>query len=245
MSKTKILQLISLIDLTTLEATDTNETVKNLLDKANLGVAGVHPAAVCVFPNFGALAKKHAQMKVAVVGGCFPTGQTLLEAKTDEFKAIQKLPVDEVDIVINRGLLIAGKVDACAEEIKIARKILHDKTLKVILESGELTAEQLQTAAEISIHAGADFIKTSTGKSASGASPEAAKIMCREISKHFKKTGKKVGFKASGGIRNYEDACLYFQIVEQCLGKAWLNAELFRIGASSLYDHLVKKLQHT
>ncbi|MCB9224406.1 MAG: deoxyribose-phosphate aldolase [Crocinitomicaceae bacterium] len=239
MTKESIHQLISFIDLTSLNDTDNQEAVAALVDKANKGILGSTPAAVCVFPNFGQYARSLTKLNVAVVGGCFPTGQTTTEAKIAELQDIATLPVDEVDIVINRGELIAGNYDYVANEISLSKKAIGSKHLKVILESGQLNEWQIKKASEIAIDNGADFIKTSTGKINVGATVPAARIMCEAIAR----SGKKVGFKASGGIRTYEDAMNYYRIVHEVLGENWLTPELFRIGASSLFDNLEIELQ--
>jgi deoxyribose-phosphate aldolase len=238
MTKELIHQLISFIDLTSLNDTDNKKVIEDLVKKANTGIDGVLPAAVCVFPNFGQHAKSLTSLHVAVVGGCFPSGQTSTEAKIAELREIAKSNVDEVDIVINRGELLAGNYDYVANEIKQSNQTLGTKHLKVILESGQLNSEQIKKAAEIAIDNGADFIKTSTGKSAIGATTEAATIMCDVI----KNSGKTIGFKASGGIRTYTDAMNYFNIVNDILGEEWLTPKRFRIGASTLFDNLAKDL---
>ncbi|UKN03416.1 deoxyribose-phosphate aldolase [Paracrocinitomix mangrovi] len=243
MHKNQILTILSLIDLTTLNDNDTENVVEQLVNKANTGFENVHPAAVCVYSNFGNFAANISKTKVAVVGGCFPSGQTLIEAKAAEYKLIQQLNVDEVDIVINRGDLIASDFENVAKDVKAARSIFTNKSLKVIIESGELNAELIKKASEIAISEGADFIKTSTGKSKTGATPEAAQIMCNVIQNHFTQTGKKIGFKASGGIRTKEDADKYINIVKNTLGDEWINPSLLRIGASSLYDNLIDSLK--
>lgn len=239
MTKERIHQLISFIDLTTLNDTDNESTIKELVEKANAGINGTRPAAVCLFPNFGQFAKSLTTLNVAVVGGCFPTGQTTTEAKIAELKEIAKTNVDEVDIVINRGQMIAENYDYVANEIRASKDAIGNKHLKVILESGQLEDHHIKKASSIAINNGADFIKTSTGKTAIGATPSAARIMCEEI----KKSGKNIGFKPSGGIRTYEDANTYYEIVEEILGANWLSPNLFRIGASSLYDTLGIELE--
>lgn len=243
MTKEQIQQLISFIDLTSLDNKDNEQSVQNLIAKANECAGGVAPAALCVFSHFGDYCKKMSTIRVAVVGGCFPTGQTSLEAKAAELQIIAATSVDEVDIVINRGEVVAENWDYLAKEVKQAKDIIGEKKLKVILESGELTPSELQMASVVSIESGADFIKTSTGKIDVGATPEAAEIMCAEIQLANLNTGKRVGFKASGGVRTYQDALVYRSIILDKLGEEWLTPELFRIGASSLYDNLINDLK--
>lgn len=244
MSKDLILQLISLIDLTTLDNKDNEESVMKLVNKANLGISGTHPAAICVHAHFAELVKNNTDIPVAVVGGYFPSGQTTSSIKKAELEILGKSVADEIDIVINRGELAAENNELISREIKEARSVTAGKHLKVILESGELTPDQIVTASKLAISAGADFIKTSTGKIPVGATPEAAEIMCTEINNWFIQTGKKVGFKPSGGIRTFEEAMVYYNIVHDILGEEWLTPELFRIGASSLYDNLVRELEN-
>lgn len=241
--KNTILQLIQCIDLTTLADTDNHASVMKLVHKANAGFQGINPAAVCVFSNFGndVRAALNPSMKTALVGSCFPSGQTLSAAKIHEAQLIAQTNIDELDIVINRGDALAKNDDTIFEEISKIRSAIGSKHLKVILETGDLkTEERIKTMAKISIDAGADFIKTSTGKTATGASFEAVKWMCEVIRDHHQETGKKIGIKPSGGIHTYQDAIAYFDIVGDILDSDWQNPNLFRIGASSLYDALIE-----
>ena len=243
----KLLQLISFLDLTSLESTDNETTITELVRKANEGYKGVHPAAVCVYPNYGNFVAQSVlkTIQTAVVGGAFPSGQTLTRAKISELETINTSTADEVDIVINRGEFLAGNYDYVSNELNAMRAAVPNKLLKIILETGELnTSEAIQKASELAIDAGADFIKTSTGKCAVGATPEAAEIMCDVIAKHAQRTDKKIGFKPSGGIRTIESALAYYDIVEKKLGTTWLQPALFRIGASSLYAAIVNELKN-
>ncbi|MBK9191547.1 MAG: deoxyribose-phosphate aldolase [Crocinitomicaceae bacterium] len=245
--KQELLKILSLIDLTSLEATDSESSISTLVEKANEGYQNHYPAAVCVYPNFGNFVRSNLknEMSVAVVAGYFPSGQTLLHAKIAELESVNKTIAEEVDIVINRGLALTERWDDLSNEISAMRKAAPHKKLKVILETGELkSADLIRKVAEISISSGADFIKTSTGKSTVGATKEAAEVMCEVIKTHAEKTGKKIGFKPSGGIRTVEDAKLYFSVVNKILADDWLCPELFRIGASSLYDALISELKH-
>ena len=239
MNQQQLLNLISCIDLTSLGHSDNEQIIGALIQKANNGFKDTHPAAVCTFSNYSefALDNINPQIKTAVVAGYFPSGQASLESKRNEYQMISRTAVDEVDIVINRGELIAGNLDFTAKEIEMARITLSNKTLKVIIESGELSKNEIALASKIAIQNGADFIKTSTGKGSIGATVEAAKIMCEEI----KLSKKAVGFKASGGIRTLKDAILYTEIASNILGENFLTKNLFRIGASSLFDELIKE----
>lgn len=241
----QLLKLVSLIDLTSLDNCDTETTIKKLVEKANNGCLGSYPAAVCTFANFGDLVRKelNPSIKAAVVGSCFPSSQTLSAAKIAEANLISQTAIDELDIVINRGDFFDEKYDQINHEISQIKQTLKEKKLKVILETGDLKTEKsIKLASELAIEAGADFIKTSTGKTSQGASPEAVRWMCEVIKKHHENTGIKIGIKPSGGIKTIDDALLYYTIIEEELGKEWLTPSLFRIGASSLYDQLTEVL---
>lgn len=241
-SSNLILKLISFIDLTSLNNTDSNKNISDLVNKANKGFNSIYPAAVCVFSNFGEYAKRSISkdINVAIVSACFPSGQTIQKAKFIEIECVNETMIDEVDIVINRGQFLSGNFNFVSNEITEIKKRIPNKHLKVILETGELkTEENIRKASQLSILAGADFIKTSTGKMNIGSTPEAVFYMCDEISKHYKNTGTKIGIKPAGGIRTLEDALVIYKIVDSVLGKEWLNSNLLRIGASSLYDNLI------
>lgn len=239
-----ILNLISIIDLTSLNNTDSKININVLVNKANTGFKDTFPAAVCVFSNFGDFVKErvNSDINVAVVSTCFPAGQTLQKAKLIEIECVNETKVDEVDIVINRGEFLSENYAYISNEILEIKKRLPNKHLKVILETGELKTEfNIRKASKLAIYAGADFIKTSTGKMNIGSTPEAVYYMCDEILNYYKSTGKKIGLKPAGDIRNLEDALIIFKIVNSILGKEWLNSNLLRIGASSLYDNLIKE----
>jgi deoxyribose-phosphate aldolase len=246
-TKELILKLISFIDLTTLSATDNDETILKLVEKANLGFENTFPAAVCVYPNFGELAKSNINnnINIAVVATCFPSGQTFNAVKTLEIDLINKTKVDEVDIVISRGKFLADDLTGVQSEITEINQQLTNKHLKVILETGELkTEENIRKASKLAMDAGTDFIKTSTGKGEIGSTAEAVYYMCDEILKFYKLTGKKIGIKPAGGIRELNDAISLYKIVNNVLGDDWLTPQLFRIGASSLYDNLITEFNN-
>ena len=230
--------LLSFIDLTTLSIDDTKEKVINLCKK------GINKkvAAICIYPIFVPLVHNilaSHNIKTASVAGCFPAAQSPIEIKTAEVKYAACNGADEIDIVISAGKIIEGDYDAALYEIQQMRNVSYGKTMKCILETGALkTPELIQKAAEIAIEGGADFIKTSTGKISTGATIDASTIMLESINKYFKKTGKKIGFKAAGGISTYETALSYIYLVKDILGEEWLKPELFRIGASRLVDAL-------
>lgn len=237
-----ILELIRFIDLTSLDSCDTQKTIQPLIERANNGFKSSHVAAICVFSTYGNFVKEQidSSIQVAVVGGCFPTGQTLSEAKIEECRVISQTNIDEIDIVINRGDYFDQRHAKITDEILSIKKAIGKKKLKVILETGDFKEQtDIRNMAKLAIQGGADFIKTSTGKTSKGASPQAVYSMCQEILAHYKHTGKKIGIKPSGGIRTAAEALLYYQIVQEVLGYEWLNKNYFRIGASSLYDALI------
>lgn len=239
-----VLDLISYIDLTTLSDTDTDQSVLQLVDKANRGFNGVHPAAICTYSKFGNLVRKNlnSSMRTVVVGIGFPSGATPTQEKIQHAIEIGASGAEELDIVLNHSDFFHLSYKQITKEISGVKSALQNKHLKVILETGELGSnENIKTASEIACKAGTDFIKTSTGKTSTGAKPAAVYEMCLVIAEYYKQTGRKVGIKPSGGIRTFEDAASLHLIVKETLGKDWLNPSLFRIGASSLYDHLIEK----
>jgi len=239
-----ILKLISCIDLTSLNNTDNELDIIKLVNKANNGYKNTYPAAVCVFSNFGDVTKSNvnSNINVAVVSTCFPTGQTIQKAKLFEIDCVNETNVDEVDIVINRGVFLKGDFEYVSNEISEIKKRLPQKHLKVILETGELKSEEnIKIASKLAMESGADFIKTSTGKMNVGSTPEAVYWMCQEIKSFHLESGLKIGIKPAGGIRNLKDIMEIYKIVRSVLGEEWLTPKLFRIGASSLYDNLIKE----
>ncbi len=238
-------ELFSFLDLTSLNSTDNFQNIKTLVDFASeQNQRGFSAAAVCVFSNFGAFVKtqlSNTNINTAVVAGAFPHGQQPLEVKVLEIEKAALDQVDEIDIVLNRGLFFERRFDLVEEELRSLRSAADGIVLKTILETGELkTQDNIKLAAELAIQNGADFIKTSTGKIEIGATPEAVQWMCEVIKEHHQKTSRKVGIKVSGGVKTYADACVYIEIVRNTLGDSWLNPELFRIGASSLAKELIE-----
>jgi deoxyribose-phosphate aldolase len=241
-------EILSFVDLTTLEGSDTHERVTNLCTKAfsiedpERNIPNV--AAVCVYPPFVRQCKSELYGKginVASVAGAFPSGQSPLHVKLEEIKYAVCEGADEIDMVISRGKFLEGSYKVVYEEIVAIKEICKKAHLKVILETGELqTPENIRKASEIAIDAGADFIKTSTGKIQPAATEIAAVIMCETILEYYQKTGTRIGFKPAGGISEPEVAVHYYNIVNAILGKEWLNKQLFRIGASRLVDNLLK-----
>ncbi len=237
-------QIFSCIDNTTLTATDTEASVETFCRHTlDLRPSGQHVAAVCVYPRFVAVAKRAlagSGIRVASVAGAFPHGQLPLELKVAEVKYAVGQGADEVDMVLSRGLLLEGDDDAVAREVQVMKEACQGRTLKVILETCELPSPTLVArAAQLAIDGGADFIKTSTGKGAAGATIEAAETMLEVIVQNVKKTSKMVGFKAAGGISTPEEALGYAQIAKKIVGDDFINNQTFRIGASRLTDRLV------
>ena len=239
------------IDLTSLGATDSHEHIERFVAKA-VRFPGHYPdienvASVCVYPVFvetAGLVIADSGMTITSVAGGFPSSQTYLEVKMLETAMAIENGADEIDIVISIGEMLDGEYDLAGNEIETLRaEIGDDAILKVILESGTLSdPELIHKAATIAMEAGADFIKTSTGKGYPGATFEAAYTMCKAIKTYHSITGNKVGIKISGGVRTAEDAVRYYTIVKEILGDEWLNKDLFRIGASSLVGDIEKRL---
>ena len=240
------------IDLTSLGATDSRRSIGEFTRKAielprHFPEAG-SVASICVYPVFVetvGLAAGDSKMAITSVSGGFPSSQTYLEVKMLETAMAIDGGADEIDIVISIGEMLDGEYDLAGNEIETLRaEIGDDAILKVILESGTLSdPELIHKAATIAMEAGADFIKTSTGKNGIAATPEAAVAMCLAIRQFAEKTGRKVGFKAAGGISTAESAALYYSIVEEILGEEWLTPERFRIGASSLANNLLSEIE--
>jgi len=242
--------VFSFLDLTSLNSTDYPEQIRKFTGKA-ADFKKHFPdmksvAAVCVFPNFVQAARdglKKSSIRLAVVSGCFPTSQTFLEVKTAETEIAVRNGADEVDIVMSAGIFLNKEYDTVIEEITTLRQVAGDATLKVILETGVLGSPDLiYKASVIAMDSGADFIKTSTGKTSVSATPEAAWIMCRAIRDYYNETGIMVGFKPAGGISTPDEALVYYNIVSNVLGEKWLCSERFRIGASRLANNLLKEL---
>lgn len=243
-------QILNCIDLTTLKCTDTEESVLKFTEKVN-DLTDSYPdiptiAAVCVYPNMAEIVSDTLEadgVNIACVSGGFPSSQTFMEIKVAETAMALHCGADEIDIVMPVGKFLSGDYEGVCDEISELKDICGDKKLKVILETGVLmTAENIKKAALICMYSGADFIKTSTGKEAISATPDAALVMCEAIREYYKETGRKVGFKAAGGINTVKKALAYYTIVKEVLGNEWLNNEWFRIGASSLANPLLTEI---
>lgn len=247
-------ECFSMMDLTTLKTDDTPASVLKLVNKVNdFQLARPDwplPASVCVYPNFAAVVNgaRKCDFNITVVSACFPSSQSFLEVKLKECEMAVEQGADEVDIVLALNAFLAGDYETAAEEIrqvracidKVAEKQGRHVHLKVILETGLLRIpEKIAVASFLAMEAGADFIKTSTGKVDVNATPTAAFIMCECIAKYYAATGKKIGFKPAGGISSAADALCYYSIVSSILGKEWLNKDLFRFGVSRVANSLM------
>ena len=243
--------LFNCIDLTTLNTTDSDESVMRFTEKVNRfddefpDLKNV--AAICVYPNFAQVVKDTLEVEginIACVSGGFPSSQTFTEVKIAETAMALADGADEIDIVIPVGVFLSGDYETMCEEIMELKETCKEHHLKVILETGALkTASNIKKASILSMYSGADFIKTSTGKQQPAATPEAAYVMCQAIKEYYEQTGNKVGFKPAGGINTVNDALIYYTIVKEVLGKEWLSNELFRLGTSRLANLLLSEIK--
>lgn len=243
--------LFNCIDLTTLNTTDSDESVMHFTEKVNQ-FDDKYPdlknvAAICVFPNFAEIVKDTLEVddvNIACVSGGFPSSQTFIEVKVAETALAIADGANEIDIVISVGKFLSGDYEAMCEDIQELKDACKGNHLKVILETGALeTASNIKKASILSMYAGADFIKTSTGKQQPAATPEAAYVMCEAIKEYHQKTGNKIGFKPAGGINTVNDALIYYTIVKEILGEEWLNNKLFRLGTSRLANLLLSDIK--
>ena len=250
-SKMQALYLaLSMIDLTTLEGKDSEGKVKQLCYKAS-HLHYKHPglpyvAAICVYPTMVTIAKKELEgtgINVASVATAFPSGMADINAKLDEVKSVVDAGADEVDMVISRGRFLNGDYDYVSDEISQVKDACGKAHLKVILETGELvTLDNVQLASDIAMEAGADFIKTSTGKVSPAATPPVVLTMLEAIRDFQIKTGKKIGMKPAGGIGTAKQAIQYLVMIKETLGDDWLSPNLFRFGASSLANDILMQI---
>lgn len=240
----------SCMDLTSLSSTDTISYIESFTQKVNnlsANFQGVLPvAAICVYPNMVETVKRTLTAKgvrIASVAGGFPSSMSFLSVKKQEIKMAVDNGADEIDIVMPLWAFLDNNETVCRKEISEIKKEIGIVPLKVILETGVLrNPENIAKASMLSMESGADFIKTSTGKLSPAATPEAAIVMCKSIRDYYLKTGKKVGFKAAGGISTTNEAILYLTIVQEILGYKWMSPKLFRIGASRLGNKLLSSI---
>ncbi len=242
---------LSMTDLTTLEGKDSRERIGALCRKAKLPAADMPDlpsvAAVCVYPTHVRRAKEllaDTDIKVASVATAFPSGQSPLELRLEEVRQVVADGADEIDMVINRGAFLAGNYALVRQEIEATKEACGPAHLKVILETGELeTLDKVRAASDLAIDAGGDFIKTSTGKVQPAATMPVVLVMLEAIRDHFLRTGSKVGMKPAGGIGTAKLALHYLVMVKETVGDDWLSPELFRFGASSLVNDLVRQIR--
>jgi deoxyribose-phosphate aldolase len=255
-----LLKAITMIDLTTLAGDDTLSNVSRLCAKAKqpvlpqilkiLGVEdlNIQTGAVCVYHNLIEQAKKDlagTNINIAAVSTGFPAGQIPLPFKLNEIRASVEAGAKEIDIVISRALVLTGQWEALYDEVKACREACGEAHLKVILATGELaTLTNVAKASHVSMMAGADFIKTSTGKETVNATMEVSLVMTRAIREYYEQTGYKVGYKPAGGIRTAKQAIEWLILIKEELGNEWLDPDLFRFGASGLLTDIERQLEH-
>ena len=250
---------LSLMDITTLQTQDTPSSVRKLVSKVNAFAKDYPsyplPASICVYPNFASVVRDALQVPgvhVTTVAGCFPSSQSFLEVKARECELAVQGGADEIDIVLDLGAFLDGDEETARTEIRTMRAAVdaaaaacgRKVVFKVILETGLLVShERIAAAAFLAMEEGADFIKTSTGKVSVNATPVAAYVMCECIRLFEQRTGRKVGFKAAGGISTAKDAVCYYSIVKTVLGEEWLCKDLFRFGVSRLANALMSAIE--
>ena len=243
--------LLNSVELTTLKTDDSEDSVMRFVEKVNkfddvypeLG----HVATVCVYPCFASICHdtlENEEVEIACVSACFPSSQSFIEVKIAETALAIKDGATEIDIVQSVGKFLAGDYETVADEIAELKEVCGDKKLKVILETGCLkTASNIKKASILAMYAGADYIKTSTGKLEPAATPEAAYVMCQAIKEYYEETGIQIGFKPAGGMKTVEDGLKYYTIVKEVLGEQWLNNTMLRLGTSSLANKLLSEIQ--
>lgn len=242
--------LFNSVELTTLKTTDSEDSVYKFVEKVNkfddeypeLG----HVATVCVYPNFAAICHEtleNEEVEIACVSGSFPSSQTFIEVKIAETAMAIKDGATEIDIVLPVGKFLSGDYEGVCDDISELKAVCGDNKMKVILETGCLkTGKNIKTASILAMYAGADYIKTSTGKLEPAATPEAAFVMCQAIKEYYEKTGIQIGFKPAGGMKTVEDALTYYTIVKEVLGEKWLTNTMLRLGTSSLANKLLSDI---
>ena len=243
--------LFGSIELTTLKTTDSDVSVMAFTEKVNQFDQQYpdipHVATICVYPCFAEVAKDTLEVEgvnIACVSGSFPSSQALLEVKTVETALAIKDGADEIDMVMPVGKFLQGDYEDVSDEIQEMKAVCGDHALKVILETGDLvTASNIKKASILAMYAGADYIKTSTGKEKISATPEAAYVMCQAIKEYYEETGIQVGFKPAGGINSVMDAITYYTIVKEVLGEKWLTNKWLRLGTSRLANLLLSEIE--
>ena len=242
--------LMGSVELTTLKTTDSDESVMAFTERVNKFDETYpdlpHVATICVYPCFAKTVAETLEVEgveIACVSGSFPSSQALLEVKVAETALAVKDGATEIDIVLSVGKFLQGDYETVADEISELKAVCGNKKMKVILETGCLkTAENIKKASVLSMYAGADYIKTSTGKLEPAATPEAAYVMCQAIKEYYEQTGIQIGFKPAGGLNSVMDALIMYTIVKEVLGEQWLTNQWFRMGTSRLANLLLSEV---
>jgi deoxyribose-phosphate aldolase len=242
--------LMGSVELTTLKTTDSETSVMAFTEKVNQFEEQYptlpHVATICVYPKFAKVVSETLEVEgveVACVSGSFPSSQSLIEVKTVETSLAIKDGATEIDIVMPVGSFLEGDYDTVIDEIQQQKEACGEHDMKVILETGCLkTAKNIKIASILSMYAGADYIKTSTGKLEPAATPEAAYVMCQAIKEYYDQTGIMIGFKPAGGLNTVMDALIYYTIVKEVLGEKWLTNKYLRLGTSRLANMLLSEV---
>ena len=242
--------LMGSVELTTLKTTDSEETALALTEKVNKFDHAYptlpHVATICVYPCYAKIVSQSLEVdgvEVACVSGSFPSSQALIEIKTVETALALQDGATEIDIVMSVGKYLSGDYETLCDEISELKAICGEHKMKVILETGLLpSASDIKKASLLAMYAGADYIKTSTGKEKPAATPEAAYVMCQAIKEYYEKTGIQIGFKPAGGLNTVHDALVYYTIVKEVLGKEWLTNQWLRLGTSRLANLLLSEV---
>lgn len=243
--------LFGSIELTSLKCTDSDESIMAFTEKVNqfdTQYADLpHVATICVYPCFAQVVRNTLEVEgveIACVSGSFPSSQALIEVKVAETALAVKDGATEIDIVMPVGKFLSGNYEEMCEDIQELKETCGNAAMKVILETGCLkTASNIKKASILSMYAGADYIKTSTGKEKVAATPEAAYVMCQAIKEYYDETGIQIGFKPAGGINSVMDALIYYTIVKEVLGEKWLTNKWFRLGTSRLANMLLSEIE--
>ena len=245
--------LLGSVELTSLHTTDSEESILAFTERVNKFDSDYpalpHVATICVYPCFASIVSQSLEVdgvEVTCVSGSFPSSQAAIEVKIAETALAIKDGATEIDIVLPVGKFLSGDYESVCDDINELKQVCGDHSMKVILETGDLkTASNIKKAAILSMYAGADYIKTSTGKEKVSATPEAAYVMCQAIKEYYDKTGIQIGFKPAGGINTVMDAVTYYTIVKEVLGEKWLTNKWFRLGTSRLTNLLISEIVGT
>lgn len=238
------------VELTSLHTTDSEESILALTEKVNHFDETYpdlpHVATICVYPCFAGIVSQSLEVdgvEIACVSGSFPSSQTFQEVKVAETSLAIHDGATEIDIVLPVGKFLSGDYEGVSDDINELKQVCGEHAMKVILETGDLvTASNIKKASILSMYAGADYIKTSTGKEKISATPEAAYVMCQAIKEYYDKTGIQIGFKPAGGLNTVMDALIYYTIVKEVLGEKWLTNKWFRLGTSRLANQLLSEV---